>query len=123
MLTEEERRLRDEAKSLSPELAPTHVGGRLLENAGIDPIVLLKEQLDEINQEIERERGSEAPRVQQLEKLNALKFRILDILLPYQVGKAPTTTIHQVENASPLQFVLYREGQDEEESSNETPDD
>jgi len=81
-----------------------------------DPLEQLISFLAEIEKQISDELVSGSPRSSYLADLAALKMRILESLLPYRYGKAPTVTIEQVDIREPIRIVL------EENDSKSSPE-
>jgi hypothetical protein len=89
-------------------------GTELLVELGFDPLEELIKQLKEIEQLIELESLKNRPSATQLSKLQNLKKDIIQAILPYRYGKAPLTTILDVDREAPLRIILTNEDEDEE---------
>jgi len=81
-----------------------------LRELDFDPIEKLIEELEDIDRMIAEERSSSSPRWSYLEKLKALRTRILEVLLPYRYGKAPITTVEHEDSRDPIRIILSTEG-------------
>ena len=88
------------------------VGTEKLIEAGFDPLDRLIEQLEDIERQIASEMSSDNPRANFIEKLQALKLRILETVLPYKYGKAPIITVQEVDNQEPIRIILTSEDED-----------
>lgn len=99
----------EKAAELSSGRLAHRIGTDKLDSLGFDPMEALIKQLKEVEDKIEEEYKSEAPRHNYIEKLMTLKFKILDTVLPYKYGKAPIVTTHDSDPRTPINIVLTLE--------------
>lgn len=83
-----------------------------LRDLDFDPIEKLTQELEELDEMIAEERTSESPRWSYIEKLKALRIKILETLLPYRYGKAPITTVEHEDSRDPIRIILSTENKD-----------
>ena len=76
---------------------------------GFDPIEKLIEEIEDLDRMIEAEKIAVNPRWTYIEKLKSLRTRILEVLLPYQYGKAPITTVEHEDARDPIRIILSKE--------------
>jgi len=71
-----------------------------------DPLDELIKQLDEIEVLLAKEQSMTNPRIMVINNLINCKMRILESLLPYRYGKAPTLTVESADIREPIRIVL-----------------
>jgi len=71
-----------------------------------DPLEELIKQLDEIESLLSKELAMTNPRVMVVNNLLNCKTRILENLLPYRYGKAPSLTVESADIREPIKIVL-----------------
>jgi hypothetical protein len=71
-----------------------------------DPLEELIKQLDEIEDLLLKEQSMTNPRIMVINNLINCKMRILESLLPYRYGKAPTLTVESADIREPIRIVL-----------------
>jgi hypothetical protein len=71
-----------------------------------DPLEKLIDQLDEIEKLLNTELSMTSPRIMVVNNLINCKTRILENLLPYRYGKAPTLTVESADIREPIRIVL-----------------
>ncbi len=77
-----------------------------LRELDFDPLEKLIDQLAEIDELLEKEQGMTSPRIMVINNLINCKMRILESLLPYRYGKAPTLTVESADIREPIRIVL-----------------
>lgn len=81
-------------------------GTEALEAVGFDPLEELVAELEEITRLLEFEKSADNPRSSYIEKLHTIKLRILETLLPYKYGKAPISTVKDIDYREPIRIIL-----------------
>ncbi len=71
-----------------------------------DPLEELVKQLEEIEGLLAKEQAMTNPRIMVINNLINCKMRILESLLPYRYGKAPTLTVESADIREPIKIVL-----------------
>jgi hypothetical protein len=71
-----------------------------------DPLEELIKQLNEIEDLLLKEQSMSNPRIMVINNLINCKTRILENLLPYRYGKAPTLTVESADIREPIKIVL-----------------
>jgi len=87
-----------------------------LRELDFDPIDELIRELEDLNRMIMEERTSSSPRWSYIEKLKALRTRILEVLLPYRYGKAPITTVEHEDSRDPIRIILSTEDKTDDDN-------
>lgn len=77
-----------------------------LKELNFDPLEVLIQQLDEIEELLKKELEMTNPRIMVVNNLINCKTRILENLLPYRYGKAPTLTVESADIREPIRIVL-----------------
>jgi hypothetical protein len=77
-----------------------------LRDLEFDPLEELVKQLDEIEDLLLKEQSMTNPRIMVINNLINCKMRILESLLPYRYGKAPTLTVESADIREPIRIVL-----------------
>jgi hypothetical protein len=77
-----------------------------LRDLNFDPLEHLVKQLEEIEVMLRNEQGMTNPRIMVINNLVNCKTRILESLLPYRYGKAPTLTVESADIREPIRIVL-----------------
>lgn len=77
-----------------------------LRDLEFDPLEELVGQLDQIEKLLAEELSMTSPRVMVVNNLINCKTRILESLLPYRYGKAPTLTVESADIREPIKIVL-----------------
>jgi len=88
-----------------------------LRDLEFDPIEALLMQLDEIDDLLTKEMNSNAPRAMVLSNLINAKTKILETLLPYRYGKAPTITVEDSDQREPIKILLSLDGDTKNEEA------
>ena len=95
-----------------------HVKGtERLAELDFDPIKELVEEIQEIKRLMDEELARPNPRSTYLGQLSTSRLRILEALLPYGYGKAPVTTVNEVDYRDPIRIILHDESNDSGEES------
>jgi hypothetical protein len=71
-----------------------------------DPLEQLITQLEEIEELLIKENSMTNPRIMVINNLVNCKLRILENILPYRYGKAPTLTVESADIREPIRIVL-----------------
>jgi len=77
-----------------------------LKELKFDPLEELIAQLAEIDDLLQKEHQVTAPRIMVINNLINCKTRILESLLPYRYGKAPTVTVESADIREPIKIIL-----------------
>jgi hypothetical protein len=77
-----------------------------LRELDFDPLDELIKQLDEIEELLAKEQAMTNPRIMVINNLMNCKMRILENILPYRYGKAPTLTVESADIREPIKIVL-----------------
>lgn len=77
-----------------------------LRDLDFDPIEQFLQELERLNDMIDREQNNKNPRWSYLEKLYSLRVKVIETLLPYRYGKAPITTVEHEDARDTIQIVL-----------------
>ena len=77
-----------------------------LKELEFDPLEALIVQLEEIDALLKTEQSMTAPRIMVINNLINCKTRILESLLPYRYGKAPTITVESADMREPIKIIL-----------------
>lgn len=112
MLTQKEDKI--SGNQLSSGMKAHRIGTDKLKSLNFDPIEVLLQQLEEIDELLQKELQMTEPRVMVVNNFINAKVRILENLLPYGYGKAPVVTVADSDVRDPIKIILTIDDQIED---------
>jgi hypothetical protein len=106
----------------SSRMKASTAGPDKLKQLDFDPIEVLVKQLKEIDKFILLELEKKDPRVSFIEKMQESKLRILETLLPYRYGKAPSIAQDTQALMEPIRIILQDDTKPMGENTGPEPD-